>query len=186
MNIDLLGVGVLDEIAFLGGLLLIQDLELDHPSNLCCRRFGDNPRGVELLNALQAGNDGGLESRRGHHHEVVGECRIIWFALGKIEVEIDECCHQIGLTGSHRKAEQIVGIGHIVENLLEGCFIVYLVGMLLDILFEFRRNLIAFLVLQSRILEQCHSCLVDTKYLACSLCQFYLANIGIIECAINE
>ena len=146
MVVNLLGIGVLDAIALIGCLLFIQNLKFYLSSQLCGRRFRDNPRRVKLLDMLQAGNYRGLQPRRCHHQKIVGKSRIFRFILGKIEIEIDECCHQISLASSHRQTKEVVGIGDSVEYLLEYGLVVYLVSMLLDILLQFRSQLLAFLV----------------------------------------
>ena len=144
--VNLLGIGVLDAIALIGCLLFIQNLKLDLSAQLCGRRFWDNPRRVELLDMLQTWDDRGLQARRCHHHKIVGKGWIVWLILGKVEVKVDERCHQISLASSHRQTKEVVGIGDSVEYLLKRCFIVYLVGMLLDILLQLRSQLFAFLI----------------------------------------
>ena len=102
MVVYFLCIRILDAIALIGCLLFIQNLELDKAAQFCGRWLRDNPRGVELLDVLQAGDYRGLQSRRCHHHKIVGKGRVVKLVLGKIEIEIDECCHQISLASSHR------------------------------------------------------------------------------------
>ena len=77
----------------------------------------------------------------------MGKGRIVFVILSQIKVKIDERSHQIGLPGSHRQTEEVVGIGDAVEYLLERGLVVYLVGMLFDIVLQFRSQLLAFLVM---------------------------------------
>ena len=45
--------------------------------------------------------------------------RIVRFLLCKIQVEVDECCHKVGLARTHREAEHIVGVVDTVEDAVE-------------------------------------------------------------------
>lgn len=75
--------------------------------------------------------------------------RIVRFVLREVEVDVDKGCHQEGLAGTHRKREEIVGIGDTIEDVEQGLLIIYLGGMMTDKLLQLGSNLSAVLVLQA-------------------------------------
>ena len=71
----------------------------------------------------------------------MGKGWVIRFISGKIQIQVDECRHQIGLSRPHGETEQVVCIGHPIEGLLEEYFIINTLRVFADLLFQHFGNL---------------------------------------------
>ena len=99
-------------------LALVKHLKGDQTLDLSGSRLWDDPCRVEVLNRLQTWDNRGFQAGRCKDDEIVSECRILWFIICKIQIEIDECGHQICFSCTHREAEQIISVGYIEKKLL--------------------------------------------------------------------
>ena len=115
----LLDVRIRNLIRFLVTLSGVKHLKREHPLNLRRRRIGQHPGRIEILNRLQAWNNRGFQPGRREYDEIMSESGIRRFIHRKIQIEINECRHQVSFTRAHRQAEQIIRIGHVGENVLE-------------------------------------------------------------------
>ena len=93
--------------------------------------------------------------------------RIVRFLLCKIQVEVDECCHKVGLARTHRKAEYIVWVVHSIEDTIEDAVKIYILRLLHHSLAQSIGNRFPFLVLQRSKLIECHSGRRFFEYSAC-------------------
>ena len=150
--VHLAGIRVLDKVAIPGALLLIQHLKLHQPLQTCRRCLGKQPGDIEVLNAPKARDDARLQARRSQYQKVVRPYRVHRLVLGKVEVDVDEGSHQIGLARSHRKAEEVIGISYLVENILQHLLTVYLSRMMTNELLQLRGYLLAVAVFLPAIL----------------------------------
>jgi transposase len=87
----------------------------------------------------------------------VGEDGVLRLVHRKIEVKIDERCHQIRFTRAHWKAEQIIRVGHAIKQFLEDCGIVNTFRRLFDCIFKTLRDLLSSIVLLASYFD-------DAKY----------------------
>ena len=124
VSCDFLDIGIFRLVGLFCCLALVKHLKGDQTLDLSGSRLWDDPCRVEVLNRLQTWDNRGFQAGRCKDDEIVSECRILWFIICKIQIEIDECGHQICFSCTHREAEQIISVGYIVKNCLEKCVIV--------------------------------------------------------------
>ena len=124
VSCDFLDIGIFRLVGLFCCLALVKHLKGDQTLDLSGSRLWDDPCRVEVLNRLQTWDNRGFQAGRCKDDEIVSECRILWFIICKIQIEIDECGHQICFSCTHREAEQIISVGYIVKNRLEKCVIV--------------------------------------------------------------
>ena len=74
--------------------------------------------------------------------------RVARFVLGKIQIQINECSHQIGFPSTHWQAEKIICIVYAIKYLFENSFAINAGIMLLNNFLQFGCNLIPVLVFQ--------------------------------------
>ena len=124
VSCDFLDIGIFRLVGLFCCLALVKHLKGDQTLDLSGSRLWDDPCRVEVLNRLQTWDNRGFQAGRCKDDEIVSECRILWFIICKIQIEIDECGHQICFSCTHREAEQIISVGYIEKNCLEKCVIV--------------------------------------------------------------
>ena len=113
---ELLDVGVADAVGTGRGGVGVEHHEAEHAAQPGGQRFGHDPGRVEGLDGAQAGDDGGFEAGRRHHKKVFRKGGVVRFLQGKGEVKVEECRHQEGFACAHGEGEEIVGVGHAVEE----------------------------------------------------------------------
>ena len=84
MLINLKGVRVLDDIAFLGTFLFVKHLKLDESFQVCSSVRREKPRSLKVLDAPKARHDARLQARGSKNQKIVRPNRIERFYLGKI------------------------------------------------------------------------------------------------------
>ena len=85
----------------------------------------------------------------------MGKGRIMGLVFGKVQIQINKCGHQVGFSGTHGQAEQIVGIRYPVKGRLEKIFIINALRVFAYLLFQLFGDLFAGVGFQTGVLEQC-------------------------------
>ena len=150
---NFLDIGILGFIGLIGGFALIQHFKGNLTLQCRCCRLWNYPRGVKLLDSLQARNHRRFQTRGCKYNEVVGKCRVVWFLSSEIQIEINKCGHQVGFTCTHGKAEQIIRVGYTIESICENLLIIDAFGGFLDLMFQLGRYLITSFIGQERVLQ---------------------------------
>ena len=183
---NLLNIGILGFVGLACSLALIQNFKGNLALQRRCRRLRNYPGRIKLLNGFQTGHHRRFQSRRRKDNEIMGKCWIAGFLAGKVKIQINKRCHQVGFTCTHRKAKEIVSIRNTIKGFSENPLIIDTFGILRNLLLQFRGYLFTCIIFQGCILQERSSSFLSLQELSCTLCYCEIIEVQGIKCALTK